>query len=484
MKNKIFILIASLSVVVGCKKFVEVDSPSTNVTSANIYEKDAMAASVLTGIYTKMSVSSIKYEGLSGICFYTGLSSDELTLIDGLGTPETDGFYTNTLGSQISGFGFWNDIYSQLYVINSAIEGISNSTSLTPTVKKQLLGEAKFLRGFCLFYLVNLYGDVPLVLSTDYKDNTLILRSAKTEVWKQIVQDLKEAQTLLNPDYLDATLTKPTQERVRPTKSAATAMLARAHLYLKDWKEAEAEASALINNPIYSLVTLDEVFLKNSKEAIWQLQPVHLGDNSQEAIAFILTPEFGLNYTPVSLSESLLNDFDLGDQRKLKWINNAVIDGITYTFAYKYKKINLTGDVSFPVEEYSTILRLSEQYLIRGEARIQQGKIAEGITDLNVLRDRATDKTVPADQQLKQLSISLSMNDALTAVEHERQIELFSEGGHRWLDLKRTGRVDDVMRVELPKKDPNSVWKSFKQYYPISLTELKNNPRLNQNEGY
>jgi hypothetical protein len=63
---------------------------------------------------------------------------------------------------------FWKDGYNYIYRANAILEGIANSTGMTADGKKLVEGEAKFIRGFCYFYLVNLFGDVPLVLSTDY----------------------------------------------------------------------------------------------------------------------------------------------------------------------------------------------------------------------------------------------------------------------------------------------------------------------------
>ncbi|HWW42271.1 RagB/SusD family nutrient uptake outer membrane protein [Pedobacter sp.] len=481
--NRIGLLIIALVFITfpSCKKLIEVGGPNTSVNSENIFEKDITASSVLTAIYSKLSAASI-FQGraITSMSYLAGLSADELTLI----SPDNflKAYYTNTLNTQNDvGTQIWNNAYPDIYVINATLEGISNSTSLTPIVKQQLLGEAKFLRAFYFFYLVNLYGDVPLILSTDYKVNSLLKRTPKEKVWEQIIIDLKDAQNLLSEKYLDASLLIQTEERVRPTKWAATALLARIYLYTRNWDSAEREASILIGNNNYGLVTLNQVFKMNSKEAIWQLQPVTRNINTQDGIAFILTPETGVGTSqPGCISASLLNSFDIGDQRKKDWINSVKIDDVDYYYAYKYK---IGYVVDGPVSEYSMVLRLAEQYLIRAEARIQQGKISEGLDDLNILRDRATDKTEGA-VRLSKLSTSLAPSDALLAVEHERQTELFTEWGHRWLDLKRTNRVDEIMAIEVPKKIGGGVWKSFQQWFPLPTYDLQKDPNLIQNTGY
>ncbi|WP_448103443.1 RagB/SusD family nutrient uptake outer membrane protein [Pedobacter panaciterrae] len=478
-----FALILLLFVFNGCKKLVEVDGPITSVNSEVLFDNDQTATSVLTGLYAKMSSSNLQFENLLGISYLTGLSSDELTLYVAANNLNLNDYYKDNLNSRIIGKGFWGDFYQNLYTINSALEGVSNSKTLNPKVKKQLIGEALFMRAFYYFYLVNLYGDVPLQLTTDYKLNAGMSRIPKKEIWKQIILDLIEAQQELSEDYLDGTLAATTSERVRPTKFAATALLSRAYLYLKDWRNAEIEAGDLLENPKFKLVNLDEVFTANNKEAIWQLQGVKKGYNTQEAVAFIIIPGSGLNSTPVYLSQSLVNNFDQGDLRRNIWTNNISINGIDYFFAYKYK-IGQSADLNAPINEYSTVLRLGEQYLIRAEARIQQNKIADGIADLNILRERATNKGADQNLQLKPLPLDLQQADALFAVEKERRTELFTEWGHRWLDLKRTGRIDAVMEQELPNKNPGGVWKSYQQLYPLELLQLQRNPKLVQNIGY
>src|SRR5690606_28944026 len=129
------------------------------------------------------------------------------------------------------------------------------------------------------------------------------------------------------------------------------------------------------NTSLYTLEALDNVFLKNNREAIWQLQPVsdNSASNTGEGRLFVL-PRSGPdgNLYPVYLSDHLMSSFEPGDLRLDQWVDSVVTDGVTYNYAYKYK----IGDVIAPTTEYPTILRLAEQYLIRAEARAAQGNIA------------------------------------------------------------------------------------------------------------
>jgi hypothetical protein len=130
---------------------------------------------------------------------------------------------------------------------DSAIAGLNSATGLTPAVKIQLLGEAKFVRAFSYFYLVNLYGDCPLITGMDTAANRLLPRSPMAQVWNLIKADGNDAQNSLSPDYLDITLLNTSPERTRPTKWAAAAFLARAYLYTGAYDSATALATTVIN---------------------------------------------------------------------------------------------------------------------------------------------------------------------------------------------------------------------------------------------
>ncbi|ATP56259.1 RagB/SusD family nutrient uptake outer membrane protein [Pedobacter ginsengisoli] len=481
MKSKIK-TIAILKLIVllfctSCSKFVEVDPPITSTNGDNVFNEDGSAMAVMTGLYTNMSqmdVSNLTGR-LTNVFFTTGMTGDELELRD-KSNSRYGLYYFNNISPIES---TWGNIYNMIFIANSAIEKLPTGTLLTPSVRNQALGEAKFMRALCYFYLVNLYGDIPLALTTDYKVNDLLPRSSSDIVYRQIISDLKDAQDLLNENYMDKDGVSRSLERVRPCKSAATALLARVYLYIGSYNDALLQSSNVIgNSETYELVNLDEVFLKNNREAIWQLQPVGVNalktKNTREGQLLKILPE---NNEPlVFLSPTLVDSFDDKDQRKINWINTVTtLNGSKYAYAYKYK----IGFEDSDTKEYSTVFRLGEQYLIRAEAKIQLGDIDQGISDLNKIRKRATDLSVSVSAQLSQLPFGLSKIEALLAVEEERKNELFTEWGHRWLDLKRTGRADAVLGVK-----PG--WQTTDQLFPLPGNDVRNNPNLkgHQNPGY
>lgn len=494
---KIAFSLLFLAVSCSCNKLVEAPVPSESLADENVFSTNATAIAVFDGIYADMNTNSQPFQGNRSIALFAGLSSDEFDVSvgpinAGLGSLY-NGYYTNALlqktGSSVSGAESWSPLYNYIFRCNAALEGLTASTGLAPAIKQQLLGEAHFLRAFYFFYLVNLYGDVPLTLTTDPDVNVQLERSTKDEVYQQIKTDLLTAEELLSTNFLDGTLLNTGTERVRPTHWAATAMLARVYLYIGDWVEAEAKASEVINNTtLFNLESsLNNVFLKNRQEAIWQLQPTDINFNTVEARTMVI-PQTGPSGTsnPVVLSKLLLNSFEPDDQRAVygNWIDTTVYklstnlnDTVKYVYKYKLNAMDTTVKSINGIKEYFMVLRLSEQYLIRAEARAQQGKIGDAQADVNAIRKRAF--LIP-----KPVTIG-DKNGLLTAIWHERQVELFGEWGHRWLDLKRTGKIDAVMKDITPIKSTGSnFWQSYMQWYPLPLTDLQKAPSLVQNDGY
>lgn len=484
MKNIVIIVMICCSIAFSsCKKLVNVDGPKTSVSSKDVFNNDQTAAGALSALYVNLgSSSNLLNTYLIGLSCVAGLSADELTYFSGASPSILTPYYRNDLINTNGYSDIWHEVYSNMFTVNSAIEGIVQSYNLTPVVKDQLLGEAKFMRAFYYFYLVNLYGEVPLVLSTEYNVNALISKSSKDEVYRQIIKDLKDAKSLLSDKYLkgDAKTiySNGLEERVRPTKWAAMALLARTYLYNKEWANAEGQSTEILaNKSQYDLIPLNDVFLKNSKESIWQLPPTGNGFNTIEANTFVLPPEGPSDMYPVYLSKELILVFENQDLRKSIWTGNVTIGSIKYYYPLKYKVIR-SSNADAPVTEYSTVLRLAEQYLIRAEARARQGNLDGAIEDLDLIRNRA------GLNLIKTSSPYITQENLTKTVLNEKRLELFTEWGHRWLDLKRTGEIDEVMKNITPIKGNTSGWKSYQQYYPIYLNELQSNPNLVQTTGY
>ncbi|WP_341835502.1 RagB/SusD family nutrient uptake outer membrane protein [Chitinophaga pollutisoli] len=457
----------------GCDKYLDgTQLPSGTIEAGDVYINDNMASTVVTGMFISISQNA-GFGGGSGsnLGYVLGLYADELRST--LSGNFADIIFKNAITHSNSGY--WSGYYGMLFTANAAIRGINNSTG-NLVFKNQWLGEAYFLRALYHFYLVNMYGPVPIVLTPDYTVNNRLSRSPVADVYKQIIADLKLAQSMLPEDYTNG-YGAATSSRVRPNKGAATALLARAYLYSGDWENAEIQATEVIGNNRYDTVALSNVFLANSKETIWavaQRAPARAYEYGfyNGGMPATITPPQGPNSFSVfaSASENLVHDFEPGDQRFTEWLRMTTILA---------SGTNPAREVYFPAKykspannvEYQVPLRLAEQYLIRAEARAMQNK-GNAAGDLNVIRKRAGLAAVQPGNQTA----------LLAAIAKEKRIELFAEYGHRFFDLKRTGKLDEVMKLVAPTKP--ATWESFMANWPIPPNDILSNPNLTPNPGY
>jgi len=497
-----FFLIIYIFVIGGCKKLVDVGEPLTTVTTTEVFSTDAQANSTLAAIYSQMMTNTGNLVWSNGaVTIYGGLSSDELINFAGTGNNTDYQFFSNSLLSDNSNINsyFWQPAYQMIYNCNAAIMGMASNKSglLHDSVKNELTGEAKFLRAFCYFYLTNLFGDVPLILTTDFNQTSLMARSSQNQIYRQIIQDLKDAQSVLPTDY-----SAGQGERIRANKYAAAALLARVYIFQAqpDWAAAIAETDTVIGSSLFSLDILNGVFQKNSKEAIFQLQQnsnldngvrngtwdgyeflnqltyeqlpvgdsITSGTQEYEAIPANFNQDLPYLIGQYYLSPSLVNSFEIGDNRKLQWTDSLPNpNGATYFSPYKYTLWWTTTGGAIP--QYYVVLRLAEQYLIRAEAEAQLNQISPAAQDINIIRSRAGLGPITSSTQ----------EDLLKAIYHEREVELFCEWGHRWFDLKRWGNAVGTLTVNkgLPVSTNSLIW-------PIPQTELTTDPNLIQNPGY
>ena len=460
-KKKLYkvLMLTGLTLSIGitsCKKFIRIDAPQTQAEESRVFSDDQTATSATVGLYAQILASNLTFCN-GGITVYAGLSADEFGNVSPSVTP--DAFRTNSLLSDntIIASTFWSSPYKDIYQANAVLEGLSNSTTLSPSVKQQLQGEMLFIRALHYFYMVNLFGDVPLETSTDYNVNSLMPRTSSAKVYQQLTADLIQAKALLTESYASSVNT-------RPTKAAATALLARVYLFQNNWTEALAAANEVITSGQYHLETLNNIFLSGSNETIFQLTKAT--GNTAEGAAFI--PSSGSVKPTYAVTSYLLGAFESGDNRKSSWLKSNTVSGQQYYYPYKYKVKS-----SSTVTESYVVQRLAEVYLIRAEAKAQLDDLSGAIDDIDMIRSRAG---LP---KIRTTNPGISKSDLLTAVLKERQTELFAEWGHRWLDLKRTGKADSILGVI---KAPN--WQSSDQLYPIPFTEIQKNTALIQNAGY
>lgn len=444
-------IIAAAVALFSCKRYVEIPTAPSQLSPAGAFSSDASATSAALSMYSYYyTTNSIGYFGLCG-----SLAADDIQYT-GTTTAliEFNLSQVTTTNSTLLDY-LWSYPYSVVREANQVIIGVNNATAITPAVKSQLTGEAKFFRALYLLNLVNYFGPVPLPLNETELNNALLLRADTAAVFAQIIADLKDAEALLPGAYVSAL-------RARVNKYAAAALLARAYLYQKDYANAEAEATKVIDatDISYSLPVDSLAFVNTSPEIILQIATQYgysqFGGNYRTSLATAV-PLYVLN-------PAIANSFEVGDTRRRDWVDSVTANSIKYYKIRKYKLASANAG-----NEYDVILRLAEQYLIRAEARAQQNNLSGAQADLNVIRKRAGLANTNAVAQA----------DLLAAVAQERKVELFGEMSHRWFDLKRTNQANAVLSALKP-----ATWQPTAILMPIPLSQIQANGNLTQNSGY
>lgn len=437
---------------ISCEKYLEVELPNSQQISVEVFENEVTATAALTNIYSTLRDNVLLTGQGNGITNLLGYYSDELVYYSPNNLPFEE-FYNNSLvASDNTVLSIWDDSYNLIYQTNAVIEGINGSVSINQEDKNQLIGEAIFTRSLIYFYLSNLFGDVPYITTTDYTANINVSRVPLNLLHQSIISDLLESKELLGTEYIST-------DRVRPNKFTVSSLLARIYLYTGEWENAEFESNYVISNGPYELnLDIDTVFKNNSSETIWQFYPNSEGLAAHEAQNFIF-----MSVPPpvVALNSDLIDSFESGDSRLSSWIGN-VSDGTNiFYYANKYKI------PTPPSDEYSIVFRLAEQYLIRAEAHMRLGDFIGSQNDINALRNRANLSNTTASNEI-------TLYNSIIA---ERRHELFTEYGHRFLDIKRWGLADNILASK-----PG--WNSTDILFPIPESERLINPNLTQNPGY
>ncbi len=353
---------------------------------------------------------------------------------------------------------FWSTIYRTIYVANFILERLPSVTGITSASRAQLTAEARFLRGFANFMGVYTYGDIPQVTTIDQATNRSIARTPKATVLASVLADYQAALTTADlPD-------DSPNGAAYVSKHVVQAAMARYYLYQKNWVQAQAYATQVISSAKFTLVPDYRTIVTQNftGESIFEVGYTQNDDPATLNSLFVSRREV----IPSDQLVVALNSVESGDRKA------------TITFDVQQQKGNDNG---WTIRKYGTaietnanlvVFRLAEMYLIRAEAKAQQGNLSGtggAVADINVLRTRAKAPVLAVGNQA----------DLLLAIERERQYELAFEG-HRWYDLVRTGRAEAVMSAFSPN------WNSRFELWPIPQSETLRNPALAsaQNPGY
>jgi hypothetical protein len=355
--------------------------------------------------------------------------------------------------------------------------------ALTAQRRAEIIGEASFIRAFMYFQLVQLWGDVPLQLkevktiSADQLDVIYPLifpaRAPKEEVYRQIIADLETA-------LAGVRVTAPHKGFI--TKGAVNTMLAKVYATQEphDWNKVKEYCDAVIAGGYTLLPDYDKLWnnsQENSAEAIFEINyNGGITDGNWGTKIFR-----GLDWKKFNLpSNDLVRAFDAEGDTKRK--NSSVIfldvtgkwsdphwPQTKYPFINKYRTFTEGSNQNY------IFYRLADVLLLKAEALNELGDLAGAAELVNRIRTRVNLPNTTAGNQ----------SDMRLAIEKERRLELAFEG-HRWYDLKRTGRAIAVMNAVTGANNENLGYdvNENRLLWPIPQAELDKNSKLTQNPGY
>jgi starch-binding outer membrane protein, SusD/RagB family len=386
---------------------------------------------------------------------------------------------------------------SPLYIWQAAYAGIEKANWVLEKVpgvimaedrKKEILGEAFFLRAFFNWMLTKNFGDIVIKTkaSTSIAES-IVGKSPKADVYKQIYADLDQAEANLNS--YSAALVKG-----RPSKEVAQALYAKAALYNEDWAPALQKAQAVLASGKYSLMPeIKDVFNvakedQARQENMWAFESESTNPGRTSQLGSLYgpknseSPEYGKSsFGSAFVYPTFYNSFAANDKRRelmatsYTKANGQVVlqkDVTPITplgiLVKKFQDPNSVGGlyaVNIP------IFRLADVYLIAAEAEARvNGPTTRAYSYINVVRKRAG---------LNDLATGLGKEQFIEAVLQERSWELFGEGD-RWYDLTRTGKFLTVIPAAVNDVFPVRTLQAKHKYFPIPLDEINANPKLEQ----
>ena len=432
-------------------------------------------------------------------------------------------------------YGFYDWYRGFFRVINNAnfaIEGIPRSSDPTFTEEQQAMyiGAAKLLKGFAYLSLTTLWGDVPYFPNfVSNPDEATKARDPKDVVMRGVIEDLTYARDHLPTEWDDV-------GKGLPTKAAAAGLLAKAYLYNKDYTNAVTAAREALDIADASGYTLmdDYVYMMSQQsqddgantEFIFTIN--FLKDDDANGNINEMSVERGVRDAPGPVkdiygagwgyalpSRDLYESFEPGDPRRgySIWapgdfygiyngpavVDNEVSynpgDSIFYQENWSPTNMNTrklwsawTGQLRDQTNGYDIpLLRYADLVLYYAEALIENGQVAEGMNQINVVRARPSVNMPPLT--------ATDQADARAKLRHERRVELNFEG-IRLFDLIRWGALEETFGSGLNavpilvKLGDDNLLKnqnlSFPKnnLFPIPLEELNTNPEAKQNIGY
>ncbi len=451
------IVAMSLLAFTSCEKFLDLN-PQSSFSADAFYQTSADAKAGVYGIYdAAQSVFRMNF------CYWgEGRADNVQTAQSGEGLS----LLQNNLNESLSSAD-WTALYTMISRANYAIKYIPGIYSEDDAEGKQLLGQAMALRALAYFYLVRVWGDVPLITEpyTSVDQGIFVTKTDKETILDQIESDLTYAAANCVDKF------NSNNDRIMFNKGGANGLLTQVYMWRHKYDEALITSNLVLKNSLYSLVTTmanwGAIFSSSySSESIFEV-----GYSSTETNGLRTLYAIG-SYSIYTPSEKFKNSFETGDLRQ-EYVYDVTLS--EPKAIWKYLGKGVSDEVSTASLQDIVLIRLADIILLRAEALVQKGgtaNIEEALTLLNSIRTRAG---LPAfDTEADAVAM---YGDMESAILHERSIELCYEG-HRWFDLVRTGRAIEVMGpINGLSDEKNLVW-------PISQGAMDKNPNLVQNSFY
>jgi hypothetical protein len=473
---------AALAPLAACNDMLT-ERPRSSIVTDTYFTNASDAKAAIAAAYRPLSTGSIWSTNLQWI---TAAASDESRV-----GPEEENANIVSLtqlrwtSTNPYTSGTWSGLYQMITRANLVLQKVPGIT-MDETQKNYILGEAKYLRALGYFYLVRLYGDVPLVTTTEEQLAPGVTRAPSATVFAQIVKDATEAEAALP-------LSWAATDKGRATKGAAEALLAEHYIWRKMGKEASDNTQKVIASGTYALTrNYLDAFLPGSQNRSEEIFAAQSSSANGAPVIDIAQWTYPRNMNPNSAGgwgtyqplTWFIDSYTAGDYRKdvSFFTRGRLSTGVDTTFVphiYKFRptqKPGLNQDVNYPIFRYADVL------LMHAEALNEQGQTAAAIGFVNQIRARARNGTGSENRaQPADLAASLTQAQARDAIFYERQIELAFEG-KRWFDMVRRGF--DYFSTAL-KNDPTATdVQQTDMLLPIPQAQIDINPALKQNPGY
>lgn len=477
--KRIFLPIILVLTTFGCTSELDL-LPLNTVTEPTYWKTSDDAITAVNGIYNTLA-DNYQYRDFfihsdaitnNGYSQYTFNSYLEMS--DGSGFDSSSSIPTQV----------WNRCYEGIVRANRVIANIPD-IEMDTDLKNRLLGESRFLRALFYSTLINLYGDVPLILQIQSIEESLVSRTAKSEVIAQILDDLNFAETNLPPSYTS-------NDIGRATTAAAIGLKSRVYLYDQQYGAAISEANkfATMGYDLVEAEQFSDMFLptleNNNIESIFEVQ--FLGQTGVANVGSMFNQNSGalkaFGSSVFSPVQELVDIYDNEDIRLSATVlrpgdlfGEETYDGVNSPTTYAFKKfvipdpsVTTDGDANFVVMRYAEIL------LNLAEAENELNGPDDAYAPINKIRNRAG---------LDDLPIGLTQNQMREAIKLERRKELAFEG-HHYFDLLRYGAEDlkEAMESVTSVVGHTRVFQDRFTLWPIPQPQININPNLEQNPGW